>query len=264
MIKLDYYSQLNPEPIKLSIGTIRKPKLKDISNITFERFNYLESFLKMTPEMFYTKLLEQDGIDYWNSLSEEKKGSLTMFQLISEHKQLKDVYLELFRFFFVEHVIYAQGLFAILHNEIEDISKIKKEDICGVINESIFPQLLDLLQQICCIRDDEESIDDQKFKNSLARKMFERMLKAKQKERETKKADLNLSLPNIISAISCKHPSINLINVWELTIFQLLDQFNRTRVNLMFDISCKRVATWGDEKKTFDAELWYKNEYDKK
>lgn len=263
MARLDYFTQLSPDPIKLSIGTIRKPKLKDISIITFEKFNYLESFLKLTPEIYFTKLLGQAGIDYWNSLSDEEKDSMTTFDLIKEQEKLREVYLELFRFFFVEPIIYEDGFFIILVHNVEDITKIQIEDIRGVINEKTFPQVIDLLQQICCIHKAEESIEGQKFKNNLARKIFERMLKAKQKEDEVKKADLNLTIPNIISAISSKHPSINLINVWDLTIFQLLDQFSRLRVNTMFDISCRRVSTWGDEKKTFDAALWYKNEYDK-
>jgi hypothetical protein len=31
----------------------------------------------------------------------------------------------------------------------------------------------------------------------------------------------------------------------------------------MFDIDSTRVSVWGDEKKTFNAALWYKNNYDK-
>ena len=34
---LDYGTQVSPTPISLSIGTIKKPKLIDISEITFER-----------------------------------------------------------------------------------------------------------------------------------------------------------------------------------------------------------------------------------
>ena len=103
-----------------------------------------------------------------------------------------------------------------------------------------------------------------KFKNNLAKKLMQKMLKAQKEEKKRKKADINMSLPNIISAVSSRHPSINLINVWELTIFQLFDVFGRLQANAMFEIDCKRVSTWGDEKKTFDAALWYKNQYDKK
>ena len=93
---------------------------------------------------------------------------------------------------------------------------------------------------------------------------MEKMLKAKKKEQETKKSDLNLTIPNIISSLANKHPSLNYVNIWDLTIFQLLDAFNRTQANSMYDIDSTRVSVWGDEKKTFDVSLWYKNNYDKK
>ena len=81
---------------------------------------------------------------------------------------------------------------------------------------------------------------------------------------DNKKADINLSIPNIISSISNMHPSLNYMNVWDLTVFQLLDAFNRLQANVMYDIDCTRVSVWGDEKKTFDVSLWYKNNYDNK
>jgi hypothetical protein len=122
-----------------------------------------------------------------------------------------------------------------------------------------------LIQQVCCIfEDDEEPEENMKFKNSAARKIYEKLLSAQKKEKKRKKADINLSLPNIISAVSNCHPTINPINVWDLTLFQLFDTFNRMRANKIYDIDSTRVSVWGDEKKTFDIALWYKNEYDKK
>lgn len=103
-----------------------------------------------------------------------------------------------------------------------------------------------------------------KFKNSAARKIYEKLLSAQKKEKKRRKADINLSLPNIISAVSNCHPTINPINVWDLTLFQLFDTFNRMRANKIYEIDSTRVSVWGDEKKTFDIALWYKNEYDKK
>lgn len=120
------------------------------------------------------------------------------------------------------------------------------------------------MQQICCIYSEDEDIKNLKFKNALAKKMYEKMLKAKKKAQENKKVDINLSLPNIISSISNKHPSINYINVWDLTVFQLMDAFNRVQTNTMYEIDSTRVSVWGDEKKTFDFTLWYKNNYDNK
>ena len=266
-MRLDYGTQLSPVPITLSIGTLRKPTLKEISQITFDRFSFYEFFLKLSPETYYTKLRkENDGEAFWDSLTEEEKDKITIYNIIEEDEKIRSTYVEIFNFFFVETVIYQEGFFILLkeNTAIDNPDKIKREQVRGAIAKENFSQVMSLLQQICCIYNEEESLDDMKFKNNLARKLMEKMLKAKKKEQEAKKSDLNLTIPNIISSLANKHPSLNYVNIWDLTIFQLLDAFNRTQANSMYDIDSTRVSVWGDEKKTFDVSLWYKNNYDKK
>ena len=266
-MRLDYGTQLSPVPITLSIGTLRKPTLKEISQITFDRFSFYEFFLKLSPETYYTKLRkENDGEAFWDSLTEEEQDKITIYNIIEEDEKIRSTYVEIFNFFFVETVIYQEGFFRLLkeNTAIDNPDKIKREQVRGAIAKDNFSQVMSLLQQICCIYNEEESLDDMKFKNNLARKLMEKMLKAKKKEQETKKSDLNLTIPNIISSLANKHPSLNYVNIWDLTIFQLLDAFNRTQANSMYDIDSTRVSVWGDEKKTFDVSLWYKNNYDKK
>ena len=266
-MRLDYGTQLSPVPITLSIGTLRKPTLKEISQITFDRFSFYEFFLKLSPEIYYTKLRkENDGEAFWDSLTEEEQDKITIYNIIEEDEKIRSTYVEIFNFFFVETVIYQEGFFILLkeNTAIDNPDKIKREQVRGAIAKDNFSQVMSLLQQICCIYNEEESLDDMKFKNNLARKLMEKMLKAKKKEQETKKSDLNLTIPNIISSLANKHPSLNYVNIWDLTIFQLLDAFNRTQANSMYDIDSTRVSVWGDEKKTFDVSLWYKNNYDKK
>lgn len=263
-MRLDYGTQLSPVPITLPIGTLRKPTLKEIAQLTFDKFTYFEFFLKMSPETYYTKIREDDGKAYWNSLTEEERDSISIYNIIENDEEVINVYVEIFNFFFVETVIYKEGLFILIKGEVANLDEVKREQICGAIAKENFLQVLSLLQQICCIYNEEESLDDVKFKNKLARKLMEKMLKAKKKEQETKKTDLNLTIPNIISSIANKHPSLNYVNIWDLTIFQLHDAFNRVQANTVYDIDSTRVSVWGDEKKTFDFSLWYKNNYDKK
>lgn len=264
-MRLDYGTQISPVPITLSIGVLRKPTLREIAEITFNKFTYYEFLIKLTPKIYYTELLKENGgKEYWESLSEKQQKSITLYDIVLKDKQLCNIYVEIFNFFFVETVIYQEGFFILLKDEVANPEKIKREQVRGAIAKDNFPQVMSLLQQICCIYNEEESLDDMKFKNNLARKLMEKMLKAKKKEQETKKSDLNLTIPNIISSLANKHPSLNYVNIWDLTIFQLLDSFNRTQANSMYDIDSTRVSVWGDEKKTFDVSLWYKNNYDKK
>ena len=162
-------------------------------------------------------------------------------------------------------MVFKEGFFILLYGDIEQNNEIAPENIRGVISEDTFPQIIDIIQQICCIHSKaDEDAADQNFKNDIARKLFEKMQKAlkKQEEERKVKADKNLSLSNIISSVSALHPSINLINIWDLTIFQLYDTFRRMQGNLIFDMNSTSVSVWGDEKNKFDQTLWHKNYYD--
>lgn len=268
-MKLDYGTQLSSSPIVLSIGTLVKPKLKDITDTTkgmsFNKFNYFEALIKMTPESFYTKIKGDEGKKYWDSLSEDEQDNLTLYQIVINDKQLLNDFLELFNFFFYETVIFKDGYFVLLNKNIDvDSDIVTQSDIRGVISDKIFLQVLNFISQICCIDNEEENIEEIKFKNSLAKKLFEKILKATKKQKEQQKGNVDFTLPNIISAVSNRHPTINPINVWELTVFQLIDTFNRMRTNSIFDMISRSVSIWGDKKKTFNVAFWYKNEYDKK
>lgn len=263
-MKLDYGTQISPIPITLSIGTLRKPTLREIAELTFDKFEYYKFFIKMTPEIFYTTVKEDGGKEYWESLTEESRTNVSLYDIITNDSKLRDIYLEIFNFFFIENIIYEEGFFVFLKQgniKTESLDTDKLEDkIQGVLSKETFSQVLELIQQICCIYDGDEDVDSIKFKNNVAKELYEKMLKAKKEKK--KKADVNLTISNIISAVSSRHPSLNYINIWDLTVFQLLDSFNRLQMNSVFSIDSTRVSVWGDEKKTFDSSLWYKNNYD--
>lgn len=260
---LDYGMQINPFPIPLSLGTLRKPKLREIFDATlgvpFERFEQYEFFLKMTPKCYYTKFKKNDnGIEQWNSLGEQKQKEVKMFDILKEDKNIRDIYVEIFNFFFIERVVFEEDFFIILKDKSKGLSV---DNVQGVICSEIFDDILDIICQLCCIND-KKTTEKLSFKNNLAKKLYERMQKAQAEKRDNE--NTNLTIPNIISSVTAKHPSLNYINIWNLTIFQLFDNFNRIRMNETYAINSVRVSVWGDEKRTFDAALWYKNYYDTK
>lgn len=262
-MKLDYGTQISPFPIKLSVGTLKKPTLKEIAEMTFDKFSFYEFLLKMTPEMYYTKLLKNNGgVALWNSFSDSKKESFTMYDIINDAESLVDIYVEMFNYFFVETVIFREGFFILLKHSVNDQDEIESDNIYGVISQTNFNDVLDVIQQVCCIHSEEEKIEEMKFKNNLAKSLVAQMQKAQ--ESNHTKFDLNLTKPNIISSVCSSHPSLNYSNIWNLTLFQLYDTFRRIQANLIYNINSTSVAVWGDEKNSFDIALWYKNQYDTK
>ena len=268
-MKLDYFTLLCPEPISLSIGTIRHPTLRDIGELTFNKFMVFEMYMKLKPYDYF-KTLEFGDTKFWNSLSDEEKKQLSMYDLIQHEKFARAVYLELLNFYFLERVIYRDGFLIIIDTDDyktpSDDIVLEDMNIISVLNEKTFYEVLDILQQMCCIKNDNPMDEVKpKFKNEKARRLYERMLKAKEKEnkRKAQKDFYNMSLPNIISATAAKNPGLNIINIWDATLFQLYDQFEKAQNNDAHYMNSVRFAVWGDEKNQFDPSLWYKNNYDK-
>lgn len=269
-MKLDYFTLLCPEPISLSIGTIRQPTLREIGKLSFPKFGMYQVYLKLTPNDYYEIINKDDAEKYWNVLTDEEKKDTSLYDIILLEESLRDAFLEVFNFFFVERVIFIDNFFLIINTDDYDTPdkeiEITRENLKGVINPISFVEVLDIIQQVCCIKSDDP-LDEPvpKFKNKKAKLLYERMLKAKeeQKKRQRKKDLVNLTLPNIISATAVKVSGLNILNIWDTTLFQLYDQFEKIQNDDSHYINSVRVAVWGDEKNQFDPSLWYKNNYEK-
>lgn len=268
-MKLDYASLTSPFPIPLSVGRLRKPTLGEIfdtnNGMSYEKFSGYEVAAQLTPKRYF-EAHGEEGLEQWKKMPGEEKDKLTVWSLLQADEELRNLYVNVFNFFLVEYVIFTQGYFVVTSEPVTDVETASASTLVGVINEQGFNVLLNLIQQVCCIASiEDDEPEEMKFKNERARKLWERMQKAQkeQEEREAKKTNKDWTIPNIISAVSSRHPSLNYTNIYNLTIPQLLESFNRTRTNVVYDLNAARVAAWGDEKKQFDQDLWFKNSYDK-
>ena len=256
---LDYGTQISFEPIKLAVGTIKKPTLREISKISFAKFQLFESILRLEPQDFF----ENDKIDnsikeFWNKLTDEEKSKVTTYTILLIDEQIAILFTEAFDFFFEEDVSFEENIFILR----------KQGEIVGYVDENIFMPVVETIQQICGIYEMKRSdLGKITFKNKGAEKLYERLLKGKKKfkkqQEKEKKNNKDYTLPNIISAVANRHPSLNYTNIFDITVFQLLDAFQRIYNNEVQDISARSVSVWGDEKKKFDGGLWHKNIYDK-
>ena len=117
-MRLDYGTMISPDPVRLTVGTIRKPLLSRISEIGFEQFGLLENFLTLTPKDYYTKYVKEQP-EYWTLMSDDQKNSMTIFQAIAMDHTLQMFYLDLFRFFFEEPVFAINYSFNLDQNSSE-------------------------------------------------------------------------------------------------------------------------------------------------
>ena len=67
----------------------------------------------------------------------------------------------------------------------------------------------------------------------------------------------NYFLDNIISKMSAANSGYNLLNIYDITVWQLYDQFKAYTQNRLSVLSERSFSVWGGE--NFDYELWLKN-----
>ena len=104
---------------------------------------------------------------------------------------------------------------------------------------------------------EHDSQEQHQFASEKARRIWEKCQKGKAQMRKASKQDINMELPNLIGAVAARSGGYTLLNIWDLTVYQLYDQFTRTNVNVQMDIYASRWAAWG--KDDFDVALWFKN-----
>jgi hypothetical protein len=270
-MRLDYGTLLSNEPIVTGIGTIEPPTLLKIrKQAGFVIFGLYEMYLRMTPKQYYYFIME-DGKEKWDNMGKKERSGLEMYDIVLQSKEMQTVYQEIFNFFFSEKIVFVDGCFVVLNKQDIDIDSITVDDVRGIIYKKNFDEVRDILQQVCGFnakRDDSRKALT--FKNDKARELYERIYGKADDESdikenlEGKEIDYNLTLPNIISAVSNCHPTISPLNVWELTIFQLVDSFQRTTINKVDGINRTSVAVWGDEDNTFKNDQWLSNRFDAK
>lgn len=267
-MRLDYGTRMSYSPIVLPMGRIRKPTLEDCTTfpMSFEKFNSYESMLLLTPELFFAEIIKGDAKTAWESTPEEEKKQITLYDLAALYPEIGKEFEEIFNFFFIEDVFYVDHVFFIVDPDKHiDKDHLTEENILGYIGKQEFDLVAGVIRQICCIGKEEDTVDDMKFKNEFQKKLYMDYLKTKAEEEAKHKKtvkDNKMVLPNIISAVASKHSSLNYTNIWKLTIFQLLDTFERLQANSFYEIDATRVSVWGDEKKTFDSTLWYRNNFE--
>ena len=251
--KIPYSVLQTHSPIRTQYGTIVKPKLSEIADITFPQFYLYEMLFTITPEDFFIKVLMGDGEKIWNEFSDEQKHQITIFDLIENYPVVQDLYCQMLNFFLLENVTFATHIFIATSDQTDDVTGLRK---VFEIDRGGFHNLMSLIAQTCCIDSEEEEIP--KFKNKRAEELY--YLFKKTKEEELAKKASNNTIENIISAVcGGRHPSLNYTNVYDLTVFQLIDVFKRLQINVASSMNEMRVSVWGDEKKQFDIDAWHQD-----
>lgn len=246
-MKLNYFDLLSPEPIYIqNICGITAPTLRQISLIGYETYQYYLFILSIDVEKYLSvfKLTEEQ-----ETIPDGITAQKNMFELLISNTKNVSLLGEALNFFIKEDVVFSS---------IDNTFIVKtNNDIVGIINKDIFPKICDLICQRSCVNSHNKE-DISKVKSKKAMEIMKKLMKGRTEQAKHIKSDKNMELGNIISAVASKSPSLNILNIWDLTVYQLWDCFTRLNNNNVYDIQSMSVATWGNKDNHFDATSWFK------
>lgn len=265
-MQLDYFTLLSEEPVKLqNIGSIKSPKINDIKKITFPVYQtYIDYLIIDIPTYF--SMLEKNSENYpdkpelkefisqlkneYSLLSDEDKQKLSIIDVVKNDDYFIKILSLALNFFFVEEIVfnYEDVCFYTYDKTIDE------ENPVGVIYSENYSSVIDIILSRVNIKrkKNEEEI---KFKNKKAAEIF---AKLHGKEKKDDKTDKRFELANIISSLSVHSKNLNLIDIGNLTVFQLYDQFQKQQIEDYYEIMKRSVSIWGDSNNKFDILGWLK------
>lgn len=246
-LKLSYFELLSPDPINIqNVGGILSPTLRSISKVGINIYQYYLTIILMDLKTYFSMIKQEEQFEL---LSDEDKAKLNVYDLITMSDDSAKLLQDVLNFFIYEDVIWSKEQNAFLIY--------KENNMIGMITKEIYPQICDLICQRNCIKSNIEE-DLSKVKSKKALEIMKKLQKGRAEKAKNTKSDKNMELGNIISAVANKSQSLNIINIWEITVYQLWDCFSRISNNNIYNIQSMSVAHWGNKDNYFDETTWFK------
>jgi len=294
-MNIDEFELLCDEPIYIDgVGNIKIPTLREIRKIGYKTYELMSNYLAVDLK----KYIDVTGLrEQYDKLSDEGKLVNSLYNLIIRNKEFGEVYFNIFSFFISENIKfnteteafeiykietyeeksnetigtkvanYIKVLFKkvdilnLFNHKLDDKKNTiqEKQVITGSINNENFDLVRDCLLQINCIKEVKIEKEPVKYKNEMARKLAERMEKAEKSKQERNKD--NMSFGKMVSKYCADNKNgINILNVYNMTIYQFLNQFmqhNHIRQSDIQDMVYANTVSFSDLK-DYDSQLWLK------
>lgn len=178
----------------------------------------------------------------------EGNDKLSLFDVISLIEQPRKLLQKAMAFFVDEVISWDEGTRSfLLKNDLD-------EDV-GRINRENFEEVRDMMLQMNYINIGE-SAKPVKHSSQQAQELWERAQQYLKEESAKATPDKNMNLGNIISKLCAASTSYNLLNIYDLTVFQLYDQFFQYGYLRAMNLNEMAFSNHGGE--NFDMQAWLK------
>lgn len=248
-MKLDYFDLISPDPIWLDgVGYIKCPTLREISRLKYKTNEYSQYLGILQINM--DKYLDVAGNEYAKQLYESDK-SVEIYDILILDEKLRGMLHNAFSFFICSDVYYVEKDKTFYITEKDENGELV---IIGLINRLNYSDVCDCIMQMNFIK--IENLEEEKFGSDKARKIAEKIKNFRLTKAKKNTSDKDMNLGNLISSLASRQNGLNIIDIWDMTIFQFYDQFHKQNYNNSIDIRSMNYAFMGGE---FDLTEWFKN-----
>lgn len=107
---------------------------------------------------------------------------------------------------------------------------------CFIINGSNFNDIVQIIKYQNCLTSSSQPIED--AVDEKVRRYQEKLRKAQEKVQEAKKSNgIEMDFSDVVSAVSTKSNTYNKQNIWDLTVYQLYDEYKRLEAISSYEVS---------------------------
>ncbi len=254
-MRLEYFDMLSGEPIFVrGVGHVRSPKLKELrptSGIGYKAYNWYLSLMSWDKAQLlqYGTLMQYRGVD---KLKHER---ITMFDAATLIQATRELYRGALSFFMEEEIVWDDSSRKYIAYALGDKESVPQ--IVGEITRENFEEVRHLILQMNFVGLDKDGAPV-RHSSEKSKELWERVqgYLAEQTRRDEADPHPEYRLSNIISKLCAVHPSYNLLNIYDLTIFQLYDSFFQVGYMRSADLSEQVFCNHGGDK--FKFEDWLK------
>lgn len=249
-MKIDKALLLFGKPIELhNLGHVKSPKLSEVLS-GFDLYASFSLARAVTSS-------DKDGIreiikglalaDDYSDMTDLDFDEASKFQLISHSRVFRELFRMSLELFFVEDVVWMDEYACYA---IQDGSG----NIVGVVSNDNYGIVETILSQLS--GDVSGSDDEIKFASPEAKRLWEAHNNFEKAELKT--GSMDYSLPNIISKLACGTTGYTLFSIFDLTVYQLFDQFQAYCQCRSSALNENAYAHWGGE--DFDPLAWLRSQ----
>ena len=248
MTKFSYEELISGDSIYVAdVGHIKSPflwQLKPTQGIGVWNYNFYLNILSWEKEDFL-KFAKSTRLTAASTFKEKEK--LNTFDVMILMGNFRELLQDAMAFFMDENLVWDASNYTFEVRSKED------NQIVGYIDRNNFDEVRDMMLQVNYIGLGEQA-KPTKFTSDKAKELWELAQKHLKQTNVKNPKDKKMELRNIISKLCAVSSGYTLLNIYNLTVFQLYDQFFQYGYLRAMDLNEMAFSNHGG--KNFDFQAW--------